>query len=679
MPEVLRFYLAMQLAAAAALPFASRIFRALPDRGWGVAKVLGVFLLALADRWLAASGLLDAGPRARTALVLAALLAAAGAALAGRHGRRRLVALVGARRGLLLAIEGLFAVAFLAGALFRALEPGVEHTEQPMDFMLLANELDAPAWPPLDPWLAGTPVGYYTLGHAAAAALARLAGALPEVAYNLALAGWLALAAAALAGAGAALAGRAASAGARLAGAFAAPLVLVAANPTAIADGARRLVALGTGRAEPGEWWWWRASRLVFDESAPAGRGERISEFPQFAFAVGDLHAHLLALPLVVAAAALALALARGRRLDAAALAAAALLAALAAATNTWDLPLLLLLVAGGGAAGARGGAARARRAALAVGAALAGGALVALPHLVVAAQPIRGLAIHTGSWTSPGEFLALFGALLPGLALLLVGAVAARRGRAARRGIDLGGALLLAGVGVILVLAAEVVYLRDALEDRLNTLFKLHAAAWPLLALAAVAGGLAALRRGGGRALVGGAALATLAAGALYGAALTADRALARGPLTLDALAPLARRAPGELAAIRWVRDFVPRDALLLQAPGDSYRPEHCRIATATGRATLLGWRGHEVQWRGADYVRLAAGREAAAAEVYAGASAEAKAAALDRFGVGFVLIGPAERARYEIGAASQRALAQVAQRVFARDGVEIWRRTWP
>ena len=198
MPEALRYYLAAQLAAAAFLPFAARLFRRSPDRGWALAKPLGVFAFALADRWLFAAGLVDAAPTARSRILLLLLLAAAAAHLVEPRRRRRLGALLSRRGRELALIEAAFAVAFAGALLLRALDPGVLHTEQPMDLMQLANELDAPAWPPLDPWLAGVPVGYYTLGHAAAAALARLAVVPAEVAYNLALAAWFALAVAGL-------------------------------------------------------------------------------------------------------------------------------------------------------------------------------------------------------------------------------------------------------------------------------------------------------------------------------------------------------------------------------------------------------------------------------------------------------------------------------------------------
>ncbi len=680
MPEALRYYLAVQLAAAAFLPLAARLFRRSPDRGWALAKPLGVFALALADRWLFASGLLDAPPATRTRALLVLLLAGAAATLAEPRRRRWLAALVMSRGRALLAVEAIFLFALAGGLLLRSLDPGAGHTEQPMDLMQLANELDAPAWPPLDPWLAGVPVGYYTLGHGAAAALARVAGVPAGIAYNLALAAWFALAAVALAGVGFALT-RWTGRGRRLralALPLAAPLVLVAANPRAVLDALHRLGGIASGVVRT-DWWWWRSSRLVFDAAAPPGLREVISEFPQFAFVVGDLHPHLLALPLVLLAAGLALACARAPRLRSAELAAAALVAGAAVATNSWDLPLVLLLLAGGAALGGLDRNERLGRALRIAGAALAGGALVALPHLAVADAPISALVVNGRTPSSPAELGALFGALLPGLALLFAAELAARpaarrralagalagalvaillpalaaalaaapgaggleradaasatsvagalaerglpgalaaalagalavgaaalasRGRepAAGERISTGAALLLVAVGAALVTGAELFFLRDTFGTRLNTLFKLHAGAWPLLALGAVAGALAARRRGPRWAAAGVVALAAIAGGALFGGTVALERALVAGR-------PVARRAR---AARRFRSRRARGDPL-----GARLRAARRAPARSAGRELPAGaepdLRGH----RARDAARLAQPRAAVA-----------------------------------------------------------------
>ena len=66
-----------------------------------------------------------------------------------------------------------------------------------------------------------------------------------------------------------------------------------------------------------------------------------------------------------------------------------------------------------------------------------------------------------------------------------------------------------------------------------------------------------------------------------------------------LGGLRWLEESAPGDPAAIEWLRDNAPRGAVVLEAVGDDYSAfGHARISTFTGRPTVMGWPGHELQW---------------------------------------------------------------------------------
>src|SRR5262249_29266614 len=197
MTGFLRWYLVVELLGLLAFPLAWRLFRRLPDRGYGVAKILGVLLTGV-TLWLGtAYGVLrnDLGGAA-----LAALIAAALAALGGwpglaptARGTRPLLAWMRTRASRLLAVEAVFLLAFGGWALVRACDPGVGHTEQPMDLLFLSAVWTSPTFPPRDPWLAGYAVSYYYLGYWLLGTLARLADTPPEVAYNIGQACWLGL------------------------------------------------------------------------------------------------------------------------------------------------------------------------------------------------------------------------------------------------------------------------------------------------------------------------------------------------------------------------------------------------------------------------------------------------------------------------------------------------------
>ncbi|MEZ5289723.1 MAG: DUF2298 domain-containing protein [Vicinamibacterales bacterium] len=178
MRAVLGWYVVVQALGAAAFVLAGPVLQRLPDRGYGVSKSLGVLMAGLL-LWLGtALGLLRNDARGAVVVLAMGVTAAAVAAT-----RRRLPGL-----RVVVASELVFAAAFAGGCLVRSLDPAVAHTEQPMDLMLLGAVSASPAVPPVDPWLAGYPVGYYYLGYWLVSTLGFLTGQPPEIAYNLGLA-----------------------------------------------------------------------------------------------------------------------------------------------------------------------------------------------------------------------------------------------------------------------------------------------------------------------------------------------------------------------------------------------------------------------------------------------------------------------------------------------------------
>jgi uncharacterized membrane protein len=80
--------------------------------------------------------------------------------------------------------------------------------------------------------------------------------------------------------------------------------------------------------------------------------------------------------------------------------------------------------------------------------------------------------------------------------------------------------------------------------------------------------------------------------------AATTAKSAGALNAPTLDGMAHLRRFRPEDAAAIDWLRRNRPRGGVI-EAVGDDYT-DAGRYSTFAGVSTLVGWGGHEAQWRG-------------------------------------------------------------------------------
>ncbi len=247
--------------------------------------------------------------------------------------------------------------------------------------------------------------------------------------------------------------------------------------------------------------------------------------------------------------------------------------------------------------------------------------------------------------------------------------------------------AVLLISLALILVLVPEFVYLRDLFGTRMNTVFKFYYQAWVMLALAS-AYGLSRLaeRETPAWLKAPGLALATLLIlGSLwYPLAAIPSKAdnfrvipESGDPRpTLDGLAYLRRDDPAQMAAIGWLRANVLPDAVVVEASGGSYSSA-ARVSMATGNPTLLGWDFHERQWRGnAGYDKLAAGRPEALDLIYRSARPDELLALLDKWGIDYVFVGTAERARYGVGDAALARFDRVLKLVYDRDGVRIYAR---
>ena len=207
-----------------------------------------------------------------------------------------------------------------------------------------------------------------------------------------------------------------------------------------------------------------------------------------------------------------------------------------------------------------------------------------------------------------------------------------------------------------------------------MNTVFKLGYQAWLLLAVAGSAvivwswGWLS--RRARLAPLAWGLPLlAGLALAAVYPVAGTYARkgGFEHAP-HLDGLRWLAQSAPGDPGAIDWLRAHTARDAVVLEGVGDDYSAfGHARISTFTGRPTVMGWTGHELQW-----AHDPGTRRADVDLMYATTDPAVARPLLARYDVRYVVVGPIERADH--GDAGVAKWDGLGRRVFDRDGTTVW-----
>lgn len=254
---------------------------------------------------------------------------------------------------------------------------------------------------------------------------------------------------------------------------------------------------------------------------------------------------------------------------------------------------------------------------------------------------------------------------------------------------------LLLILTALLLTIGPEFVYLRDNFGFRLNTTFKFYYQAWVMFGIAAVFGLDYLWQLWQTR----GARIAPIVATAGYAIALiiallfpiyavrsrsieyrgapkTADGTpTARQPATLDGLAYLQRYNPSEYEAIMWLRDQARQSKgdlpVVLEAVGGQYSA-FGRVSAATGLPTVLGWPGHEWQWRGGDHPEPAR-REPLVREIYSTPDLDLVAFMLDDLNVSYIYVGDLEARTYE--AAGLEKFRDRLDVAFINDGVTIYR----
>ena len=200
---------------------------------------------------------------------------------------------------------------------------------------------------------------------------------------------------------------------------------------------------------------------------------------------------------------------------------------------------------------------------------------------------------------------------LVAGLLVIAALEVARREGGPTPRAI----AAALMSVAYVLIVTVEVFYLRDVFGSRMNTVFKIHYQAWILLgiacAIAAVvlwsdARRLAPSFRRTSRIAVAAGAVVVVGIVSVYPVVAGQRYSVVYedvGWHTLDGQAIYSDRLPDEMVAIDWLSANAGPGDRVLEAAGCAYGIEDQVpanvVSVSTGLPTLIGWTGHESQWR--------------------------------------------------------------------------------
>ncbi len=777
--EIYSWWAAVQLVGLIAFPIAFALFRWLPDRGYSFAKPLGLVLVGYIF-WIGATAGLFPNSRGSVILVLI-LLSAVSLVVAGRY-RSDLIQFLRQRSAYVLAVEVLFAVAFLTAAWLRSYVADITNTEKPMEFALLNSILRTEFFPGHDPWLAGHDINYYYFGYLITAIPIKLVGIPSSIGYNLGLV--LVVAMSVLGGFGLLynmVASRRSDTQARygidpvaaLVGLLAVVLLYIFSNLEGILE---ILAAHGLGSTNFYEWaeieglegpyesdswyptqfwFWWRATRVI--------SAFTWSEFPFFSFLLGDFHPHVISIPYTLAVVGIAWNLLRSEDNVTAfwkhpfSFGLVALMLGGLAFMNTWNWPVLLslIVVVVGIQAYWREGSLSPRLVVQLAGYAVALAVLSLVlyaPFLLTYDTPTMGLEPTRGPSTRPFHIFLMWGPFLAVLLSLALFAIARRRpgwlfppaqvlaiailaglplvawaivqsiidapvlwddlpdrsrgwwtalGTVAlltvvmlallrhipapgRRGHNqaLVFALVLATLGLFLLFGPELFFVRDVLNMRVNTVFKSWYQSWFFLGVASVFGLYWILSTDWPRRLLSGVgmgvwigAIALLFLGGfVYPVTATFNRTSAfERDQTLDGVDVVRYFHSAEQEAIDWIWDNIEGVPVILEAVGGSYT-DFGRVSARTGLPTVLGWTGHERQWRAPSPEWDPGGTRTQDVErAYTTTSVEEARAIMEQYDVEYVYVGRLERETY--GEAGLDKFASFMDVVYQNEGVIIYR----
>ena len=634
------------------LPLTFKLFPKFFDKGYAFSKIIGILVVSYIVWLLGSLKILQFVPEAVWLVVVAAI--AINFALFRRkpseftRDLKKILKIV-------LSEEALFLLCLTAWSVVRGFNPQILNIEKFMDFSILNTILRAKYFPPSDPWLSGFPINYYYFGQFLIAVLTKLSGLSPSITYNLGLASVFALAAVESFSFVFALTKNY----------FASFLSFVILALCGNLDWAINFLK------KIKTYWYPQATRLI---------PYTISEFPAYSFLLGDLHAHLLDIPVVllILTFLLNLFLDKNRNFLKFALLPVALGAT--ALTNSWDFPIyavllgLVLLILELEKNGLN--LKTLMVTSLKSGSIALFSLLLFLPFFLNFKAASSGVGLVTNR-SDPLSLLTIFGFFLfPTATYILIASL-----KTTKRSVVGDILIFLIPWGFFLAFLPEVLFIKDIyfkvspLYYRANTMFKVHYQAWITLSLAsalAVWQVLKFLKKRKVAEILLLTVFSLLLLGCLGWTVNAAKTSYGnfKNYQGLDGAAYLEESYPDELAAIKWLNQNISGQPIILEAAGESYS-ELSRVSSYTGLPTVIGWSDHEFGHRGSfDEIGP---RIQDVKDIYESPDLEKVEVLLEKYKVEYIYIGSSERKKYP--QTSEEKFLDLGEVIFQNDGVKIFR----
>lgn len=681
-----QWWLTIELLGLLAWPLAKAVFKDFLDEGWGLSKTLGILLTSY-FAWFLASVKLLPFSQINVFLITIGLFILIWFRLPKLPKSLKLVILE----------EALFLGSLAFWGWIRGFSPDIHGLEKYMDYGFVLSILRSNYFPPLDHFLADATINYYYFGHLIAAVLTKLSNVPGNYAFNLQIANLYALTALGGFSLGSTLFSKVFNAKNIKIAVVAGLLTAVFLTSIGNLHAATEYLA---GRGQ--NYWYPTATRLI---------PFTIDEFPLYSFIVADLHGHVSDLPVVLLTLGLLfnLALAHGSNLSNESnwtnLIFLAFFLGAMYATNSWDFAIYLLAIGvfflarnlhflqtsttiNNGTmkqSSAMTFLTAAKKTAEESVFVLFFAILFYLPYWLTVKPLSQGIGLVHGF--SPINLILIlwgfyffislsflvwifrekikkiwhWGSLVKLVANLSnvkveiksnqqqLSSETMKQWSAADKV-----ALILMGLGFLMILIPEIVYLKDIyLPDyyRANTMFKFYYQAWVLFS---VAGAYAVMRiisyLKDNFSILG--FFFNISFFFLFGSVLFYSYVALRSSTGnfgqnqgLNGTNYLSKTYPDDAKVIDWFNQNVKSQPVILEAVGDSYT-DYSRISANTGLPTVLGWPVHEWLWRGS--YDEAGKRTALVKDTYETTDINAANQSLKLFKVKYVIVGTLEKEKY-------------------------------
>ncbi len=630
--DIAIWWLVLEITGFIALPISFYFCMNLKDHGYSLSKPLGLLLLTYLS-WIISIAI---GYSYFSIVISLFIIAGISFIVCAKTG------FPSPDKKYILIFESIFLLAFFIFAVIRSYSPDIYWTggEKFMDMTFINNLLRTTEFPPLDPWMSGNATYYYYFGYLIVSNLIKITGIFPSIAFNLATASFFALSFTTASGIGYNFSAKFKY------GLVTAFLVTVAGNLV----GFVQLLYILLKKGSVFSFDYWTSSRVIPDT---------INEFPFFSFLQGDVHAHMISIAFQLLILLLLLNMIRSESIGWSSILILGLSIGFLYPLNTWDYPVYLALaifIIGANLLLFRPH--NGKRDHLKVPAMIT--VLAAASYLFYIPYHLsykinRVISLVPSGRTSMIFYIAIFGLFLFliftflltrirklsrrifNLSLILL-AVAALvvivelklfalydisnpkiyefellilfvtliamslfsiRKERDRNNVFI---LILIITGTIISLFCEFFYVQDALGSgnlfRLNTVFKMYLQNWVLWGIAA--GYVVFLFRNqfSMKTVWGAMAIILILMVSVYPVFATIGKSgdFSRIPDT-NGEAYIKKEHPQDYQAILWFRN-ISGQPIVLQARGELYE-WNTYITAFTGLPTVIGWAGHELNWR--------------------------------------------------------------------------------